>query len=131
MFLGTYLLNFSGKGRVILPKRFRSELRDQIVVLMKGIDGGIWGFSLKGWEEFTGQQLEVPLTDRLGRDLRRAFFPNAEAVELDKQGRFVIPEFLLSSAKFFKRVSLIGAGDHFEIWSPVIWQRMVKKGEIE
>jgi MraZ protein len=129
MFLGTYLLTFSGKGRVVLPKKFRSELKSDQVVLMRGVDGGIWGFSLSGWENFVSKQLDVPLTDKMGRDLRRKFFPNAESVELDKQGRFVIPEFLLASARVWNRIVLVGTGDHFEIWSPIIWQKMVKKGE--
>ena len=130
MFLGTYTVTFSGKGRVILPKKFRNELKGDQVVLMKGIDGGVWGFTLGGWAEFTAKQLEVPLTEVEGRELRRRFFPNAEVVELDGQGRIVIPDFLLRTIKLFTGVTLVGGGDHFEIWSPIEWRKKVKDGEI-
>lgn len=118
MFLGTYNLTFSGKGRIILPKKIRKELKDREIILMKGIDGGIWGFSIEIWEKFVKKQLEAQITLAEGRSLRRQFFPFAESVELDKQGRFVISDFLLSLSQIRNNVTLIGAGDHFEIWNP-------------
>lgn len=131
MFLGTYILTFSGKGRVILPKKFRLELHGSEVVMMKGMDGGLWGFSASGWEEFSKNQLGVPVTNEEGRRLRRKFFPNAEKCELDIQGRFVIPELLLKSSLLKEKMVLIGAGDHFEIWNNDAWLKMVNKGELE
>ncbi|MBI3485798.1 cell division/cell wall cluster transcriptional repressor MraZ [Candidatus Daviesbacteria bacterium] len=118
MFLGTYNLTFSGKGRIILPKKFRKELKKPEIILMKGIDGGIWGFSIESWQEFVKKQLEIPITLEQGRTLRREFFPFSESSELDKQGRFVISDFLLRLVNIKEKIVLIGAGDHFEIWNP-------------
>lgn len=127
MFLGTYHLLFSGKGRVILPKKFRKELKQPEIVLMKGIDKGIWGFSSEGWQEFVQKQLEISITLEEGRSLRRQFFPFSESVELDKQGRFVVSDFLLKLGQIKEQIVLVGAGDHFEIWDPKKWQMELKK----
>lgn len=129
MFLGTFNLAFSGRGRIILPKRFRKELKRPTIVLMMGIDGGIWGFSEEMWNEFVKTQLEVAVTVEEGRKIRRQFFPFSESVELDKQGRFVISEFLLKLGGFKEKIVLIGAGDHFEVWSPEGWEETLKEAK--
>ena len=120
MFLGTYQLGFSGKNRVVLPKKIRQALLGSGIVLTKGLDGCIWGFGNEDFEREAEKQLEIPIRTDEGRVLRRMFFSEAEAVELDKQGRFVIPRPLLAFAKIGKEVLLLGAGDHFEIWNPQI-----------
>ncbi len=127
MFLGTYYLTFSGKGRLILPKKFRKELKKPEIILMKGIDQGIWGFSEQSWQEFVNTQLKTSITQERGRNIRRQFFPFSESVDLDKQGRFVISDFLLFLTKIKEKIVLIGVGDHFEIWDLKKWQTELKK----
>lgn len=130
MFLGTYQTRFSGAGRVVLPKKLRGELKDaHEIVLTRGIDGGIWGFDKKDWEKEARRQLEIPITERKGRDLRRLLFSGAEVAELDKQGRFIIPSALLLQVGFKDKCLLIGAGDHFELWDPKLWDEILKMGE--
>lgn len=51
MFLGTYKTRFTGKGRVVLPKKFREELVRDKIILSRGFEGCIWGFSEEGWKE--------------------------------------------------------------------------------
>ena len=125
MFLGTYLTYFSGKGRVILPKKLRNGLaKDRMVYLTKGLEGCIWGFDSKTWEKQANAQLEIPITEKKGRDLRRFIFSGTEIAELDLQGRFIIPPPLLSYARIGSGVLLIGAGDHFEVWDPKRWEEL-------
>ncbi len=124
MFLGTYKVGFSGAGRIVLPRKLRAELRNtQEIILTKGLDGCVWGFEKEDWEKEAKRQLEIPLTEKKGRDLRRYIFSGAESVELDKQSRFVIPGALLSYAKVSLDCLIVGAGDHFEVWNPKIWEK--------
>jgi MraZ protein len=125
MFLGTYITNFTGKGRLALGKKFRLELGEPEMILMKGLDGGIWGFSIKEWNNFTKDQLSLSLIDKKGREVRRNLFPFAEKCELDSQGRFVVPDFLIKMGKLGENVVFIGAGDHFEIWDLKVWQENI------
>ncbi|RJP47117.1 MAG: division/cell wall cluster transcriptional repressor MraZ [Armatimonadetes bacterium] len=129
MFLGEYEVQFTGHGRIVLPKKFRQELgKTEEVVLSRGFEGCIWGFSKEEFEKESGKQLEVPVTDKKGRDLRRYLFSAAESAVLDYQGRFVIPRLLLEYANLKEsRVVIIGAGDHFEIWNIESWKREIKK----
>lgn len=132
MFLGEYHTKFTGQGRIILPKKFRQKLEGNSLVLSRGFEGCIWGFSTSSWEREAGKQMEVSATERGARDLRRYLFSAAEEVELDSQGRFVIPKPLLSYAQLKDEVVLVGTGDHFEVWQPLSWQKLVNtftKGE--
>jgi MraZ protein len=126
VFLGEYQTNFSGHGRVVLPKKFRQQLGDETIVLSRGFEGCIWGFALKDFEKEAEKQLQMPVTEKFARDLRRYFFSAAESVKLDDQGRFVIPGDLLEYAGISDEVTIIGAGDHFEIWNPENWRELLK-----
>lgn len=132
MFLGEYQTNFSGKGRVILPKKFRKELESsKELVLSRGFEGCIWGFTKEGFAKEATQQLEVSASDKKARDLRRYIFSTAEEVALDEQGRFVIPGPLLQYAKLSYDVVIIGTGDHIEIWQPNNWKKVLEGIETE
>jgi len=126
MFLGEYKTNFSGKGRVVLPRKFRQELKGQEIILSRGFEGCILGFDLKDFEKEARKQLEISVTEERARYLRRYLFSGSESVELDAQGRIIIPSALLDFASVKKEVAIIGAGDHFEIWENKIWQKHLK-----
>lgn len=126
MFLGEYYTNFTGQGRVILPKRFRQELgKSKTVILSRGFEKCVWGFAQQVWEKEAEKQLQVPITDPSARDLRRYLFSAAQSTILDEQGRFIIPKTLLEYAGLREGVAVIGAGDHFEIWDASAWKKYI------
>lgn len=123
MFLGTFEPNLMGKGRIALPKKIREQLSGVGLVLTVGFEDCILGFTEKKWEEVTNIELTRPLfSDKDGRDLRRRMYSEAVNIDLDSQGRFIIPERMLSYADITTRLIIIGAGDHFEIWSKQKWE---------
>ena len=131
MFLGEYYTKFTGHGRIILPKKLREEIKDKEIVLSRGFEGCIWGFDLKIWTTQAEKQLEISAVEERARLLRRYLFSSSINVELDGQGRFVIPSNLLSFAKIKEDVVIIGAGDHFEVWDGNLWQKHIRKVEEE
>jgi len=129
MFLGEYKLKFTGKGRVLLPRKMRDEVAGKQIVLSRGFDGCIFGYDLESWEKEAKKQLEVSNTEERARYLRRYMFSASVSVELDSQGRFVIPSALLIFAKLKRDIVIIGAGDHFEVWNHDNWTKQLKKME--
>ena len=55
-------------------------------------------------------------------------FSQAEEVDCDKQGRFVVPTYLRDYAGITEEIVIIGAGDHFEIWDKDEWDNLSRSG---
>lgn len=124
MFLGTFDTNIMDKGRLALPKKIREELGGGRMVATIGFEVCIFGFREKEWEHVTETELTRPLfSDRQGRDLRRKMYSEATNIELDGQGRFVLPKSMIEYARIKSDVVVIGTGDHFEIWSTSVWRK--------
>lgn len=132
MFLGSFKTYFTGKNRVVLPKRFRKELEgeDKFYITL-GQDGEIWGFNNVQWLKEVEQRLRLPISDPRGRVQRRRFFSRAEECILDTQGRFILPQEFVEYAEIKTEVIFVGAGDHFEIWEPQQWSRQTEKQQME
>ena len=128
MFLGSFEIKFTGLGRIVLPKKIRQEFGDdQKIILSKGLEECIWGWSIKDWQKETGKYLETSSIDKKNRDIKRFLFSGAEEVTWDVQGRIIIPSALLSHARLTssKGVVLVGVGDHIEIWEPSKWKKVL------
>ena len=92
------------------------------IVLARGYDGCIFGFDITSWEKEAAKHLETPVTDQVGREVRRYLFAGAEKVELDKLGRILLPQALKGYAHIERDAKVVGAGDHFEIWDRNLWE---------
>ncbi len=124
MFLGSFKTFFSGKNRLILPKRFRKELgNEEKFYILLGENGEIWGFDPQNWSNLTESILKFPLFTDEGRIKRLELFPRAEECFLDSQGRFVLPQEFAKDLDFKNEVLIVGAGDHFEIWDEEKWRK--------
>lgn len=132
MFLGSFKTLFSGKNRLVLPKRFRRELgnEDKFYIIL-GENGEVWGFDPVNWLKLVESILEIPLSSNEGRVKRLKLFPKAEECVLDSQGRFILPQEFIENLDFKEEVLIIGAGDHFEIWNVDLWEKQLKEVEKE
>lgn len=122
LFLGEYDHSLDDRGRITLPRKIRQELGDGDIILSKGFDACIFGYDRESWEKEAGKQLEQPVTEQKGRELRRYLFAAAQKADIDKLGRILLPTHLKDYAEILSEVKVIGAGDHFEIWDKSKWE---------
>ena len=122
LFLGEYDHAIDDRGRVTLPRKIRLEIGDEEVVLARGYEGCIFGFDKGSWEKEAAKHLDTPVTDDKGREVRRYLFGSAEKVAVDKLGRILLPAQLKEYASISRGVTVVGAGDHFEMWDTARWQ---------
>lgn len=123
LFLGEYDHALDEKGRVTLPRKIRTELGEEQIIVARGFDACIFGFDRESWEREAAKQLEAPVTDEKARRVRRYMFAGAEKVEVDKLGRILLPALLKEYANVARSVMVVGAGDHFEIWDSENWKK--------
>lgn len=126
VFFGEYFVSFSAPGRIVLPKKLRELLKGNIFVLAKGFDTCLAGYDKEDWETRAQELLHVPLLERENLEKRRFLFSSAAYLEIDDQGRFVIPRNLMQYAGLNEKVLIIGTGDHFEIWEEKRWEKYMK-----
>ena len=116
MFMGEFDHTTDPKGRLIVPSKFREELGDTFVVT-KGLGGCLLAYAKPEWDRVTTGLRELSLVNKNGRQFIRFFFAGAAEIEMDKQGRILIPEKLREFAGITKDVVSVGADNKLEIWS--------------
>ena len=128
MFLGEYSHSLDGKGRVVMPSKFRPELAGGCVVT-KGPERCIYVFPMDRWEEESNKVLTLPRTDRRARNLARSFFAMASDQTPDRQGRVQIPESLREYAGLEKVLVVVGVADHIEVWAARTWESVAAEAD--
>lgn len=116
MFMGEYNHTIDAKGRLIVPSKFRESLGDTFVVT-KGLDGCLFVYDNEEWNAFEEKLKSLPITNKEARQFVRFFLAGAAEVEVDKQGRILVPNILREFAQISKDVVLIGVASRIEIWS--------------
>src|SRR5512137_2937021 len=122
MFFGQYHHSLDSKKRLIIPSRFRDEMKDGVYVV-EGLDRNLMVFTTAVFEKIYLKIGALSLTDEGVRDLRRKFFGNASYLEIDNAGRILVPDFLRETAGIQNEAVVTGAGSYFEIWSPEVWEQ--------
>lgn len=120
MFLGEYEHTIDAKGRMAVPAKFRAQM-DRGAVISKGMGTCLSIYTLERWEQRSNDLVAGMASDEL-RDFERRIYPSASEIELDAQGRMVIPAKLRMYAKLGNEVTVAGVRDHFEIWDRTTWQ---------
>ena len=122
MLIGEYEHSLDVKGRLIMPVKLRQDMGEKFIVT-KGLDGCLFAFSQEEWINFETKLKLLPLSDKNARNFVRFFLSGATECELDKQGRFLIPNNLRIAANLEKEVVIIGVGTRLEIWDKTIWEK--------
>lgn len=113
--LGTHSYQLDPKGRVSLPARFREAFADGAVLTL-GQDGCLFCFPRAEWDARSAEVRSLPLSDASGRAYARMFFGKAEPVDIDGQGRLLIPRRLRAEAGIDEEAVVVGVYDRMEIW---------------
>lgn len=115
MFIGQYEHSLEAKGRLSIPKKFRSQL-DGGAVLAQGLDGCLFLYPVAAWEQLISKLSQLPLTRTDARGFTRALSYGASEVEIDSLGRILLPDYLRQFAGITSHCIVAGAIDRIEIW---------------
>ena len=130
MFIGEYSHNLDDKGRVAIPVKFRNELKKGAVVT-RGLDNCLFLYTKTEWQQLAQKLAALPISQANSRAFARLMLAGAMDVELDKQGRIVLPEYLRSFANLKKGVVLAGLYNRLELWDEEVWKKYKELTESE
>ena len=120
MFRGHSYRNMDSKGRLMLPPEFRDHIvatNTEGRFMLTNFDGCVVGYTLPEWEAIEHSFYEANNSSKKIRSFQRFFIGGAIEVQLDKQGRILVPPYLRQYADLERDVVLAGVGRKFEIWS--------------
>ena len=126
MFRGITAVSLDAKGRLAMPARQRDLLLEneeiaQLVVTIDTQSPCLLLYPIQEWEVIEAKLEALPSFNPATRRLQRLLMGHASELEMDSQGRILIPQLLRDYTKLDKRVMVVGQGQKFELWSDTVW----------
>lgn len=131
----TYECKADSKGRVMLPAGLKRELapvlNEGFVIKKSVFDRCLELYPKSEWEK------EMAGVDKLNRfvkknvDFIRRFIAGVKPVDLDGNGRLLIPKDLIAFAKIDKELVLTSQINKIEIWDKSSYRKEVEDSEVD
>jgi MraZ protein len=120
-FWGIFDLTLDDRARLAVPARYR-HLFERGGRLVQGLDGQVELWTVDGYKASSAEFTAESMATRGGRRLRRQRYAPAWEVELDRQGRILVPIKLREKNALDGVVVVCGRGECLEIWNPQRWE---------
>lgn len=124
MLRGVGIVNLDAKGRLAIPARHRERLRDlggDRLIVTVDRDRCLLAYPEPEWELIERKLAALPAFDPAARAIQRLYIGNAQEVDIDAQGRILLPQSLRDFAALDKRVACVGQGGKLELWDESAW----------
>lgn len=126
MFRGLTAIQIDAKGRLSIPARYRAALLDEagstVIVTIDTEQPCLLLYPTPRWLEIEQKLEQLSSFHPASRRIQRLLMGHATDVELDSQGRILLPPLLREYAGIDKSAILVGQGKKFEIWNEAAWQ---------
>mgnify|MGYP002700128046 FL=1 len=125
MFRGVHNINLDAKGRMAVPARYRQLLRESndgaLVVTIDTEETCLLVYPLNEWEPIQAKLEALPSFNPAARRIQRLIIGHATDLELDANGRMLLPAPLREYAGLQKKMVMMGQGNKFELWDEAHW----------
>jgi MraZ protein len=124
MFRGATKVTLDDKGRMVLPTRHRQTVSargEGKLVVTVDRDGCLLIYPLPDWEQIERKLMSLPSLHERSRRLQRLMVGHATELELDGQGRLLLPTELREFAQLQRHGMLVGQGNRLELWDEARW----------
>ena len=126
MFRGISAINVDSKGRIAVPTRYRQMLevegQQKLIVTIDTEQRCLLLYPLNEWEIIEAKVAALPSFNAAARRIQRLLIGHATEIELDNNGRILLPQLLRDHAGLDKQIMLVGQGKKFELWSDKEWE---------
>ena len=126
MFRGLNAVSIDNKGRIAIPARYRQLIKDKaeemLVLTIDPQESCLWLYAYPQWEEIEATLNSLPSFSPPARRIQRLLIGHATELEMDKNGRILLPPLLREYAALDKNIMLVGQSNKFEIWDEAQWR---------
>jgi len=129
-FVGRYEHSLDGKGRIILPARFRANF-EVLAFVSKDNEQCLSIWTPEAFERKADEMALLLEGTPEQRARARAWSMGSAEVDMDRQGRVAIPGYLREFAQLTEGETVLvhGAVTHIELWNPSIWEAQGALGD--
>lgn len=118
-------MNMDAKGRLAMPSRQREPLSEmcggRVVVTIDTQATCLVVYPLPEWERFEKEVQALPAMKPAIRRFQRLTLGYATDLDLDSNGRMLLPQSLREYAQLDKKLVVVGQGNKLELWSEALW----------
>ncbi|WP_372863527.1 division/cell wall cluster transcriptional repressor MraZ [Spongiibacter sp.] len=133
MFIGSYAITMDAKGRMAIPAKVRDTLASvcegRLVVTAHTEERCLLVYPEPQWLDLQPKIEALPNIHRKARRMQRLLLGYATPLELDGNGRVLLPQTLRDYASLEKKLMLIGQGKKLELWSESGWRQELDTGD--
>ena len=133
-FSGEYESKMDAKGRMVLPARLKSSLPEASagqLVINRGFEPCLVLYAEVEWRKISSKVMGLNEFNEEYRTFQRNMFRGVTEVELDNNGRFLIPKSMLKYAQIETDVVVVGMGNRIELWNPAQYDHFLIKDQKE
>ena len=125
LFRGLSSINLDAKGRMAMPARYREMIdtrcEGKLVVTLADKGEALVIYTLNDFEVIQEKIEALPSINEGAKRLKRLVVGHANDVEMDANGRILIPPLLRNCVGLNKHVVLVGQGKKLELWDEEAW----------
>jgi MraZ protein len=131
MFRGNFEHNLNGQGRVSLPARFRQVLEERYSnkLVLVGLPDRIEAYPEEAYRKRELEDMDLPADDPRVLQFLAVQHHNVFEVEVDGQGRILIPPKLRADLELKREVVFIGLMDRVLVFSPERWRSFLAEAK--
>lgn len=130
IYFGTYEHSLDAKNRLLIPSKLKDKLSKKIY-LLKGFDGCLSLYDQTSFENLCNKLNSYSFNQSKEREYIRVILSSVVEMECDKIGRIQIPNNIINRYKIEKEISVIGVGDHIEIWNREKWNSYNNSSDLD
>ncbi len=120
--IGSYERNLDSKSRIGLPHQYRDKLGDSPLILIRWLKRSLAIFPEENWIPFAEAISQLDLYTDIGLTVRHQMFAHAREVNMDKEGRIIIPQDMVDYARLDGKVMLLGDWDKITVWNSIYYK---------
>ncbi|MCK7595900.1 division/cell wall cluster transcriptional repressor MraZ [Microbulbifer sp. CAU 1566] len=133
MYLGSHAINMDAKGRLAIPARVRDSLLEdcggRLVVTAHTEERCLLVYPEAQWREILPKIEALSSFNKVARRAQRLLIGYACELQVDTNGRVLIPPTLREYAGLEKKLMLVGQGKKLELWSEERWMDWLDDSE--
>lgn len=133
-FSGEYECKVDAKGRMVLPSKFKAKLPESSgneVVVSRGFEKCLVVYPMLEWKKIYSKVMGLNEFNEEYRNFQRNFFRGNTELELDANGRLLLPKTMIRYAGIEKEIVAVGIGNRIELWEPDAYEEYLVNDQQE